>query len=82
MLILLSQSNNFNTALPDPINLIKSNLPHQSDSDYQDNSNMSALSVYSDMMKKIHCHKSYISMMKDSDSNDQSYQEIDFTHQQ
>jgi len=45
---------------------------------------MSILSAHISMIKKIPCKtlNSHIDMMKGSDSNDQSYQDIDFIHQQ
>jgi len=81
MLISLSNLNNFNIVSPESVNLIKLNQSHQPDSDFQDNT-MSILSAHISMIKKISCKilNSYIDMMKGSDSNDQSYQDIDFTH--
>ena len=81
MLISLSNLNNFNIASPESVNLVKLNQPHQSDSDFQDNT-MPTLSVHIDMTEKISCKtlNPHIDMVEGSDSNDQSYQGIGFTH--
>ncbi len=74
VLISLLKLNNFNIVSPESVNLFKLNQPHQSDSDFQDNT-ISILSAHINMIKKISCKilNSYIDMMKGSDSNDQSY---------
>jgi len=83
MLISLLNLNNFNIALPESVNLIEFNQSHQSDSDFQDDT-MSTLSAHISTIEKIPCKilNPHIDMMKGSDSNDQSYQDIDFIHQQ
>jgi len=71
MLISLSNLNNFNIVSSESINLIKLNQPHQSDSDFQNNT-MSILSAYTDTTEKISYKilNSHIDMAEDSDSND------------
>jgi len=60
ILIFLSNLNNFNIVLFNFINLIKSNLPYQSNSDFQDNT-IFTLFVYINTAENISHNKSYIS---------------------
>jgi len=71
MLISLSNLNDFNIVLPESVDLIKLNQPHQPDSGFQDNTT-SISSAYISMIKKISCKtlNSHINMTEDSDSND------------
>jgi len=71
MLTSLSNLNNFNITSSESVNLVELNQPHQSDSDFQDNT-MPTLSAHINMIKKISCKifNSYIDMVKGNDSND------------